>query len=86
MFDGTVSYGGEDERRGERIECWLLSNQQASGIVILHAHLTVSSVCLLCLCLCADTMLAHLIEWLPITEDDDEAKYIYTFLVERIQA
>ncbi|EGD81168.1 hypothetical protein PTSG_11208 [Salpingoeca rosetta] len=27
-------------------------------------------------------MLTHLLDWLSITEDDDEAKYIYTYLVE----
>ncbi|EGD80104.1 hypothetical protein PTSG_10377 [Salpingoeca rosetta] len=33
-----------------------------------------------------DEMLTHLLDWLPITEDDDEAKYIYTYLVELLQA
>ncbi|EGD77426.1 hypothetical protein PTSG_08523 [Salpingoeca rosetta] len=31
-------------------------------------------------------MLTHLLDWLPITEDDDETKYIFTYLVELLQA
>ncbi|EGD74429.1 hypothetical protein PTSG_05793 [Salpingoeca rosetta] len=31
-------------------------------------------------------MLTHLLDWLSITEDDDEAKYIFTCLVEVLQA
>ncbi|EGD79675.1 hypothetical protein PTSG_10660 [Salpingoeca rosetta] len=31
-------------------------------------------------------MLTHLLDWLSITEDDDEAKYIFTYLVEVLQA
>ncbi|EGD78594.1 hypothetical protein PTSG_12861 [Salpingoeca rosetta] len=31
-------------------------------------------------------VLTHLLDWLPITEDDDEAKYIFTHLVELLQA
>ncbi|EGD79422.1 hypothetical protein PTSG_12972 [Salpingoeca rosetta] len=31
-------------------------------------------------------MLTHPLDWLSITEDDDEAKYIFTYLVELLQA